>query len=130
MLRHPGGRTDALRIPSGLLLGIDRDADYQTTGVSFPPGGVLTLYTDGLVECPGTEHRRHHLGARRPPWSRRGREPGHPGRHAHPRRRTIRASPRRHRPPRHPSAQRTVGRSWLSPAGPRRCPGSFTGGSP
>ncbi|WP_078878828.1 SpoIIE family protein phosphatase [Streptomyces sp. NRRL B-24720] len=126
LLRHPGGRTDALCITSGLLLGIDRGADYQTTGIPLPSGSVLTLYTDGLVECPGTEPRRHHLRARRPPWSRRGREPGRPGRHAHPRRRTIRASSRRHRPARHPSAQRTVSRSRLSPAEMSRA-GSLSG---
>ncbi|MBB1243778.1 SpoIIE family protein phosphatase, partial [Streptomyces durbertensis] len=39
----------------GLLLGIDPDADYPTAEISLPPGAVLALYTDGLVEHPGTD---------------------------------------------------------------------------
>ncbi|MFB6703866.1 SpoIIE family protein phosphatase [Streptomyces sp. NPDC056333] len=73
LLCRPDGRTDTLRIPPGLLPGIDPDAEYQTTDIPLPPGGVLILYTGGLVECPGTGHRRPHLRARRPPGSRRGR---------------------------------------------------------
>ena len=53
LLRHPDGRTEALEPPSGLLLGIDPAAEYQATEVSLPPGAVLVLYTDGLVETPG-----------------------------------------------------------------------------
>ncbi|MFJ3616109.1 SpoIIE family protein phosphatase [Streptomyces hydrogenans] len=55
LLRHPDGRTDTIHPPSGLLLGIDPDADYPTTDISLPPGAVLALYTDGLVETPGTD---------------------------------------------------------------------------
>ncbi|MCX3058473.1 SpoIIE family protein phosphatase [Streptomyces beihaiensis] len=55
LLRHPDGRTDTLNVPPGLLLGIDADADYPTTDVPLPPGAVLALYTDGLVETPGTD---------------------------------------------------------------------------
>ncbi|MFB6676207.1 SpoIIE family protein phosphatase [Streptomyces sp. NPDC056390] len=55
LLRHPDGHTDILRVPPGLLLGIDRDADYDTTEIPLPPGAVLALYTDGLVETPGTD---------------------------------------------------------------------------
>lgn len=55
LLRHPGGDTEVLRIPPGLLLGIDPDADYPTTEITLPPGSVLALYTDGLVETPGTD---------------------------------------------------------------------------
>ncbi|MGW6565902.1 SpoIIE family protein phosphatase [Streptomyces sp. NPDC054975] len=55
LLRHPDGRTEILRLPPGLLLGIDPNADYSTTEVPFPPGAVLALYTDGLVETPGTD---------------------------------------------------------------------------
>ncbi len=42
-------------MPPGLLLGIDPDADYDTTEVPLPPGAVLALYTDGLVEVPGAD---------------------------------------------------------------------------
>ncbi|MEU8834326.1 SpoIIE family protein phosphatase [Streptomyces sp900116325] len=55
LLRHPDGHTDTLRVPPGLLLGIDPDADYPTTEIPLPPGAVLALYTDGLVETPGTD---------------------------------------------------------------------------
>ncbi|TXS04169.1 GAF domain-containing protein [Streptomyces sp. col6] len=55
LLRHPGGDTEVLRLPPGLLLGIDRDARYPTTEIPLPPGAALALYTDGLVEVPGTD---------------------------------------------------------------------------
>ncbi|MFF7738402.1 SpoIIE family protein phosphatase [Streptomyces sp. NPDC007984] len=55
LLRHPGKRTETLRLPPGLLLGIDEHADYPTTEIDLPPGAVLALYTDGLVERPGTD---------------------------------------------------------------------------
>ncbi|MCX4966295.1 SpoIIE family protein phosphatase [Streptomyces sp. NBC_00654] len=55
LLRHPDGRTETLHLPPGLLLGIEPDADYPTTEIPLPPGAVLALYTDGLVETPGTD---------------------------------------------------------------------------
>lgn len=55
LLRHAGGATEVLRVPPGLLLGIERDAEYTTTEMPLPPGSVLALYTDGLVEIPGTD---------------------------------------------------------------------------
>lgn len=55
LLRHPGGHTEVLRLPPGLLLGIDRAARYPTTEIPLPPGAALALYTDGLVEVPGTD---------------------------------------------------------------------------
>ncbi|MFH0517282.1 SpoIIE family protein phosphatase [Streptomyces sp. M41] len=55
ILRHPDGRTEVLRPPPGLLLGIDPDATYPATEIALPPGTVLLLYTDGLVEVPGAD---------------------------------------------------------------------------
>jgi serine phosphatase RsbU (regulator of sigma subunit)/PAS domain-containing protein len=55
LLRHPDGHTEVLRLPTGLLLGIDPAADYQAADIPLPPGVVLALYTDGLVEAPGTD---------------------------------------------------------------------------
>ncbi|WSA74611.1 SpoIIE family protein phosphatase [Streptomyces sp. NBC_01799] len=55
LLRHPDGRTEVLDLPPGLLLGIDPTADYPTTEIPLLPGAVLALYTDGLVETPGTD---------------------------------------------------------------------------
>ncbi|MGW1124648.1 SpoIIE family protein phosphatase [Streptomyces sp. NPDC002526] len=58
LLRHPGGDTEVLRLPPGLLLGVDREARYPTTEIPLPPGAALALYTDGLVEVPGTDPDR------------------------------------------------------------------------
>jgi serine phosphatase RsbU (regulator of sigma subunit) len=55
LLRHPDGRTEVLSLPPGLLLGIDPDAGYARTEIALPPGAVLALYTDGLVESPGID---------------------------------------------------------------------------
>ncbi|MGW0550318.1 SpoIIE family protein phosphatase [Streptomyces altiplanensis] len=55
LLRHPGGRIESPALPPGLLLGIDPAADYQAVDVALPPGAVLALFTDGLVETPGTD---------------------------------------------------------------------------
>jgi serine phosphatase RsbU (regulator of sigma subunit)/PAS domain-containing protein len=50
LLRHPDGHTDTLELPGGPLLGVLEAADYPETRLPLPPGSVLTLYTDGLVE--------------------------------------------------------------------------------
>lgn len=55
LLRHRSGRTEILDIPPGILLGVDLAADYRTAEVSMPPGSVLALFTDGLIERPGTD---------------------------------------------------------------------------
>ncbi len=55
LLRHRSGRTEILDIPPGILLGVDLAADYRAAEVSMPPGSVLTLFTDGLIERPGTD---------------------------------------------------------------------------
>lgn len=55
ILRHPDRHTTVLRVPPGLLLGIDPEARYEATEVDLPPGSVLALYTDGLIERPGVD---------------------------------------------------------------------------
>jgi PAS domain-containing protein len=55
LIRHPDGGTGTLRLSPGLLLGIDPDAEYPTTEIPLTPGTVLALYTDGMVEVPGTD---------------------------------------------------------------------------
>ncbi|MFJ4985881.1 SpoIIE family protein phosphatase [Streptomyces sp. NPDC088732] len=55
IVRHPGGGADIVAAPAGILLGIEADAAYPTTEIPLPPGAVLLLYTDGLVERPGTD---------------------------------------------------------------------------
>ncbi|MFB7599200.1 SpoIIE family protein phosphatase [Streptomyces sp. NPDC056160] len=55
LLRRPDGRVRVLDLAGGPLLGIDAAAAYPTTRVGLSPGSVLVLYTDGLVESPGTD---------------------------------------------------------------------------
>jgi hypothetical protein len=45
----PGGATRVLDLPPGLPLGLGA-ASFEATPVSLPPGAVVALYTDGLVE--------------------------------------------------------------------------------
>ncbi|MEU6709570.1 SpoIIE family protein phosphatase [Streptomyces wuyuanensis] len=55
LLLHPDGHSEILDLPPGLLLGIDPDATYRTIEIPMPPGTMLALYTDGLVEAPGAD---------------------------------------------------------------------------
>ncbi|MFD8735390.1 SpoIIE family protein phosphatase [Streptomyces sp. NPDC059618] len=55
LLRHPDGRTEVLDLPGGVVLGVDPHADYPVTDLVLEPDAVLALYTDGLVERPGTD---------------------------------------------------------------------------
>lgn len=55
LLRRPDGRVRVLDLAGGPLLGIDSAATYPTTQVDLAPGGVLVLYTDGLIESPGVD---------------------------------------------------------------------------
>ncbi|MFK0253864.1 SpoIIE family protein phosphatase [Streptomyces sp. NPDC090445] len=55
LLRRPDGRTEVLDLPGGVVLGVDADAVYPVTQLRLEEGAVLALYTDGLVEKPGTD---------------------------------------------------------------------------
>ncbi|MFD5053020.1 SpoIIE family protein phosphatase [Streptomyces tendae] len=55
LLRHADGHVEPLHVPPGLLLGIEPDARYPALEFPLPPGSVLALYTDGLVEAPGVD---------------------------------------------------------------------------
>ncbi|SOF02404.1 Serine phosphatase RsbU, regulator of sigma subunit [Streptomyces sp. OV198] len=55
LLRHPDGRTEAIALLPGPLLGIVADADYPAVGIPLSSGLTLALYTDGLVEAPGID---------------------------------------------------------------------------
>jgi phosphoserine phosphatase RsbU/P len=50
LVGEPGQRAVAAAVPSDRLLGVSPDAARQSTVVTLPPGGLLCLYTDGLVE--------------------------------------------------------------------------------
>jgi len=53
-LRHPDGTTELIDLPAGLLLGAG-PARYPAIDRQLPPGSVLALYTDGLIEQPGQD---------------------------------------------------------------------------
>jgi serine phosphatase RsbU (regulator of sigma subunit) len=53
-LRRPGGRTEFLDTAGGVMLGVSQGR-YPAADVGLPPGSVLALYTDGLVERPGQD---------------------------------------------------------------------------
>ncbi|WP_370084144.1 SpoIIE family protein phosphatase [Streptacidiphilus sp. MAP12-16] len=55
LLRHADGRTEVLDVPGGVLLGVDPLAEYPIGELLLPPGSLLALYTDGLVEEPGMQ---------------------------------------------------------------------------
>jgi PAS domain S-box-containing protein len=55
VLRRPDGRAEVLELPPGLLLGVEPEASFPTTEIGLAPGTLLALYTDGLVERPGTD---------------------------------------------------------------------------
>ncbi|MEU0409479.1 SpoIIE family protein phosphatase [Streptomyces griseorubiginosus] len=55
LLRRPDGRTRVLDLPGGVVLGVDPRARYPVTEFQVDPGAVLALYTDGLVERPGSD---------------------------------------------------------------------------
>jgi len=53
-LRHPGGPTEFLDLPGGVMLGV-APGRYPAAETDLPPGSVLALYTDGLIEQPGQD---------------------------------------------------------------------------
>ncbi|MGW2960381.1 PP2C family protein-serine/threonine phosphatase [Streptomyces sp. NPDC001220] len=55
LLRPALGRAHSLHVDPGPPLGVDTDARYPVTRAALPAGAVLALYTDGLIERPGTE---------------------------------------------------------------------------
>ncbi|MFF4487976.1 SpoIIE family protein phosphatase [Streptomyces sp. NPDC001544] len=55
LLRSPDGRTRVLDLPGGVVLGVDPRAQYPVAELTLEPDAILALYTDGLVERPGTD---------------------------------------------------------------------------
>ncbi|QKW06529.1 SpoIIE family protein phosphatase [Streptomyces sp. NA04227] len=47
---HPDGRVHELEVPGGLPLGTFADSEYPDLDGTLPPGAILLLFTDGLVE--------------------------------------------------------------------------------
>ncbi|MER7466890.1 SpoIIE family protein phosphatase [Streptomyces sp. NPDC097981] len=55
LLRRADGPAEMLRLPPGLLLGIEPGTSYTAVEIPFTPATLLALYTDGLVEVPGRD---------------------------------------------------------------------------
>jgi phosphoserine phosphatase RsbU/P len=53
ILARPDDATTTLVIPADLPLGVETGHPRHNTDVPLPPGSVLCLYSDGLVERPG-----------------------------------------------------------------------------
>ena len=53
-LCHSGGTAEFLDPTGGVMLGVGPDR-YPAVDIDLPPGSVLALYTDGLVEQPGQD---------------------------------------------------------------------------
>jgi serine phosphatase RsbU (regulator of sigma subunit) len=53
-LADPGGQADFLDLPPGHPLGVG-GGPYEASRISPPPGSLLVLYTDGLIESPGAD---------------------------------------------------------------------------
>lgn len=50
ILAHPDGPAEVVEIATDVLIGLAPAAGRRVTTLSFPPGSLLCLYTDGLVE--------------------------------------------------------------------------------
>ncbi|MFF5970207.1 SpoIIE family protein phosphatase [Streptomyces sp. NPDC012769] len=55
LLRRTDGSAVAVDLAGGVVLGVDDSATYPVTRLRLEPGEVLALFTDGLVERPGTD---------------------------------------------------------------------------
>ncbi|KUJ70471.1 hypothetical protein ACZ90_03510 [Streptomyces albus subsp. albus] len=56
LLLQPDGSAATLEVPGGMPLGVFPDERYPVSESTLAEGAVLLLYTDGLVERPGTDH--------------------------------------------------------------------------
>ncbi|MEV7061905.1 SpoIIE family protein phosphatase [Streptomyces collinus] len=55
VLRYPDGRTDIAEAEGGPPLGVVARADFPMSPLRLPPGTVIALATDGLVETPDSD---------------------------------------------------------------------------
>ncbi|WP_285493858.1 GAF domain-containing SpoIIE family protein phosphatase [Actinomadura sp. NBRC 104425] len=55
VLALPDGDVKFLDLKTDILIGLGDDMPHQTTTVTLPPGALLCLYTDGLVERRNSE---------------------------------------------------------------------------
>lgn len=50
LIAYPGGPACPVEVPPGVLIGLASPAPRRVSAIDLPPGAVLCLYTDGLVE--------------------------------------------------------------------------------
>ncbi|MFF0753218.1 SpoIIE family protein phosphatase [Streptomyces sp. NPDC004267] len=55
LLRRSDGTSEVVDLAGGVVLGVDGTATYPVTRLRLAPGEVLALFTDGLVERPGSD---------------------------------------------------------------------------
>jgi PAS domain S-box-containing protein len=55
VLRSPDGHVRPVDGVTGLLVGVDVDAERATRTMELQPGSTVLAYTDGLVESPGSD---------------------------------------------------------------------------
>ena len=53
VVASPGQPAELADIPADLMIGVDPSMRRHVTTVKTPPGALLCLYTDGLIERPG-----------------------------------------------------------------------------
>ncbi|MCE5199227.1 MAG: SpoIIE family protein phosphatase [Armatimonadota bacterium] len=51
------GSVEWLKLPVGMVLGVDPDAHYTTAEASLAPGEMIVAYTDGVTEAMSPEHK-------------------------------------------------------------------------
>src|SRR5206468_1426571 len=49
-LKHPDGTFTSLDAGGGFPIGIATDSSYQTETIALPPGGTVTIVSDGIIE--------------------------------------------------------------------------------
>ncbi|PWW22236.1 PAS domain S-box-containing protein [Geodermatophilus normandii] len=55
VVRSPDGQVRPVDGVTGMLVGVDVDAERTTRTLELPPGSIVLAYTDGLVESPGSD---------------------------------------------------------------------------
>jgi sigma-B regulation protein RsbU (phosphoserine phosphatase) len=51
------GSVDWLKLPHGMVLGVDPTQAYQTLSITLTPGDTLLAYTDGVTEAMSTARK-------------------------------------------------------------------------
>ena len=51
-----GESIEFIKMPQGMVLGIDEDTPYQSASLVLQPGDVLFMYTDGVTEAMNPQY--------------------------------------------------------------------------